>query len=83
MVTKSNTVVLGLGFATLISVGGTPGIVVGNVDGVRIAGVLLEAGSKHTSSLIRIGGDLYKGDKENPTVLSDVFARVGGPTDSN
>jgi len=41
MVTKSNTVVLGLGFATLISVGGTPGIVVGNVDGVRIAGVLL------------------------------------------
>jgi hypothetical protein len=37
-------VLLGLGLATLISGNGKPCIIVGNVDGVRIAGFILEAG---------------------------------------
>jgi len=43
-VTKPNTVVLGIGFATLIPTKGNIVINVGNVDGVRIAGIVLEAG---------------------------------------
>lgn len=40
-VNNANTVVLGLGYANLISSSGKPCIIVGNVDGVRIAGILL------------------------------------------
>ena len=44
MVTNPSTVVLGIGFATLVSKTGKPCIVVDSVDGVRLAGLLLEAG---------------------------------------
>ena len=40
-VTKENTVVLGMGLATLISTSGKPCIEVGNVDGVKVSGILL------------------------------------------
>jgi hypothetical protein len=36
---------MGMGLATLIPTNGTPAIEVSNVDGVRVAGLLLEAGS--------------------------------------
>ena len=44
-VTKENTCVLGIGFPTLIATNGNSCITVGDVAGVRIAGVLLEAGT--------------------------------------
>ena len=47
-VNNADTVVMGMGIATLIPTNGTPAITVGNVDGVRVAGVLLEAGSKNS-----------------------------------
>lgn len=40
-VNNANTVILGIGFPTLIPTTGQPAIVVGNVDGVRIGGILL------------------------------------------
>lgn len=43
-VTRKNTVVLGIGLATLIANNGEPAIEVSNVDGVKISGVLLQAG---------------------------------------
>lgn len=81
---NANTVVLGMGIATLIPTNGTAAIEVANVDGVRIAGVLLEAGFGASDSLLQIGQPGYSGDAQNPVVLSDVFARVGGtnPTGS-
>lgn len=51
-VNHGNTVVLGLGLATLITTNGHPCIVVGNVDGVRVSGLLLEAGKVKATSLI-------------------------------
>ena len=77
MVTHPNTVVLGLGMATLISANGKPAIQVSNVDGVRIAGILLQAGPKKTEALL-LWGSGYSGRQSNPGILSDVFARVGG-----
>lgn len=75
---NANTVVMGMGLATLIPTNGTAAIEVANVDGVRIAAVLLEAGMGNTDSLLVVGTAGFAGDATNPCVLSDVFARVGG-----
>lgn len=75
-------VLLGLGLATLVAANGVPAISVANVDGVRVAGVLLQAGNKPTSALLQWGEGSYAGDAAAPGVLSDVFARVGGPDTS-
>lgn len=72
-------VVLGLGLATLIAANGQPAIKVGNVDGVRVAGVLLEAGHLATESLLQWGDGSFAGSAEDPGFLHDVFMRVGGP----
>lgn len=52
---NANTVILGMGMATLIPTNGNAAIDVANVDGVRIAGLLLEAGSGATDSLLMFG----------------------------
>lgn len=68
--------------ATLISSGGNALIEVGDVAGVRIAGLLLEAGAKKSDNLLT-WGTKNTGESDKPGVLSDMFARVGGPNNSN
>lgn len=80
-VTKAGTVVIGIGFPTLISTNGKPAILVGNVDGVRISGILLQAGQQKTSSQLQWGTGTYAGSASNPGFLYDIFARVGGTND--
>lgn len=46
---------LGLGMATLIPTNGNAAIEVGNRNGVRIAGLLLEAGTQHSEVLLKLG----------------------------
>ncbi|MDB5285469.1 MAG: glycoside hydrolase family 16 [Mucilaginibacter sp.] len=79
-VTKPNTIILGLGFATLIPDEGnsTSAIVVDDVDGVSVASILFDAHySSH--SLIEIGQEKNKTRHDkNPTVLADLFFRIGG-----
>jgi hypothetical protein len=82
-VTKANTVILGLGMATLVASQGKPAITIANVDGVRVAGLLLQAGQTKTDSLLEWGTGTYAGSATAPGVMSDVFARVGGPVDTN
>jgi hypothetical protein len=78
-ITRANTIVLGLGLATLIPDGGVSAIDVDDVDGVTLAGLLIEAGPTNSPVLVRIGpsGSSAR-HSSNPTVLSDVFVRVGG-----
>ncbi|HEX9346520.1 MAG TPA: coagulation factor 5/8 type domain-containing protein, partial [Gemmatimonadales bacterium] len=78
-VTGANTIVLGLGLATLVPDGGVSAIDVDDVDGVTLAGLLIEAGPTNSPVLVRIGpsGSSAR-HSSNPTVLSDVFVRVGG-----
>jgi hypothetical protein len=78
-ITRANTLVLGLGLATLIPDGGVSAIDVGDVDGVTLAGLLIEAGPTNSPVLVRIGppGSSAR-HSSNPTVLSDLFVRVGG-----
>ena len=78
-VTRANTVVLGLGLATLIPDGGITAMRTADVDGLKIAGVLFDAGSTNSQVLAEIGpSGSSAGHAANPTVLSDVFFRVGG-----
>ena len=67
-----------MGMATLIPSNGNAAIEVENVDGVRIAGLLLEAGFGATESLLTFGQLGYAGSSSNPGAINDVFARVGG-----
>jgi len=80
-ITKSDTYILGIGFPTLIATKAVPCITVADVDGVRIAGVLLQAGTVGIPSLLEWGSQGYRGKSENPGFLYDCFARVGGTND--
>lgn len=79
-VNNSNTVLLGTGMATLISGNGQPCIAVdGKTEGVRVSGLLLQAGQQQSPTLLLWGAENDKGNPSNPGIIQDVFGRVGGP----
>ncbi len=80
-VKRANTVVLGLGHATLTAVGGSTPLEVADVPGVVVAGVTVDAGLEESPVLLRVGGrhGRSRASAQNPTTLSDVYLRVGGP----
>jgi hypothetical protein len=53
---------------------------VGDVDGVRVAGLLLEAGAVKSKCLLCWGSGSYAGSATNPGFIHDLFTRIG-PTD--
>lgn len=78
-VTRPGTIVLGLGLPTLIPDDGTPVMQVADVDGVTLAGLLLEAGPTSSSTLLQVGpAGSAQSHTANPTALFDVHCRVGG-----
>ncbi|GHJ42459.1 coagulation factor 5/8 type domain-containing protein [Streptomyces sp. TS71-3] len=78
-VNRANTVVLGLGYATIKPDNGVTAMKVADVDGVKLAGFLLDAGSTNSSQLLEVGPPNSSADHSaNPTSVQDVFARVGG-----
>lgn len=78
-ITKPNTIVLGLGIATLQPSTGLPSMIVDDVDGIKLAGILFDAGASNTSVLVKVGQTNSKTNhSDNPTSLHDLFFRVGG-----
>jgi hypothetical protein len=78
-VTRANTVVLGLGFPTLQPTAGNNVMNVADVDGVKIAGLLFDAGTTNSTTLLQVGpGTSSTSHAANPTSVQDVFFRVGG-----
>jgi hypothetical protein len=78
-VTRPDTVVLGLGLATLIPDNGITAMTVADVDGAKIAGLLFDAGPTNSPVLLEVGpAGSSASHSANPTSLSDVFVRVGG-----
>ena len=78
-VIRPNTIVLGLGFATLRPVNGTAAITTADADGIIIAGLLLDAGPTESPVLLQVGPKQSKvSHARNPISLHDVFFRVGG-----
>ncbi|MER7007296.1 adenylyl cyclase [Dactylosporangium sp. NPDC000555] len=80
-VKRPDTVVLGIGHATLTAVNGSTPIDVADVPGVVIAGVTIDAGLTESPVLLRVGKPHGNrpSSASNPTTLSDVYFRVGGP----
>jgi hypothetical protein len=78
-ITRPETVVLGLGYATLRPVNGTAAMTTADVDGVIVAGLLFDAGMKQSPVLLQVGPAGSKARHiQNPISLHDVFFRVGG-----
>jgi hypothetical protein len=78
-VKRRDTVVLGLGFPTLVPDTGTAAITLADVPGVTLAGLLVDAGAVSSPVLLQVGKpNVHKSDPADPTLLSDVFFRIGG-----
>lgn len=78
-VNRADTVVLGLGLATLHPVAGTAALQVEDVDGVSVAGILFDAGAVKSEVLAEIGTvGSHRSYANDPIALYDVFFRDGG-----
>jgi len=83
IVARPDTVVIGMGIATLTAANGSVPLWLADVKGINVSGLMIDAGPVNSPALMRIGtplgGLLNLGDRNDPTVLHDVFFRVGGP----
>ena len=80
-VTKPGTIILGLGFATLVPDRGTSALEISDVGGVSVAGIVFDAGPIESPTLLRVGEAGGAADhSKNPTFLYDIVLRVGGAT---
>jgi hypothetical protein len=78
-VARADTVVLGLGYATLVPDNGVTAMSVADVDGVRIAGLLFDAGTTNSAALLQIGDSgASLPHAADPASVQDVFFRIGG-----
>ncbi|WP_336320191.1 discoidin domain-containing protein [Streptomyces lavendofoliae] len=78
-VDRANTIVLGLGLATIIPDNGVTAMRVADVDGVKLAGFLIDAGTVNSPTLLEIGPQGATADHAaNPTTVQDVYIRIGG-----
>ena len=83
-----NTVVLGIGLATIVPDNGVVGMQTLDVPGIDIAGLIFDAGTVNSPALLQLGtristldGKLPKqhlSSASNPTAVQDVFFRIGG-----
>jgi hypothetical protein len=78
-VTRPDTVVLGMGLATLVPDNGITAISTADVDGVQLAGLLMDAGTTTSPSLIQMGPAGASADHTaDPQSIEDVYFRIGG-----
>ncbi|MFE2584647.1 RICIN domain-containing protein [Streptomyces sp. NPDC059378] len=78
-VNRADTVVLGLGLATLVPDNGITAVSVADVDGVQLAGLLIDAGTTNSAQLMEMGPSGSAADHSaDPSSLHDVFFRIGG-----
>ena len=71
-VTRPDTVVLGLGLATLVPDNGVTAMTVADVDGVKVAGILFDAGTTNSPTLMEVGP---AGSVRRPRRQPDLAAR--------
>jgi hypothetical protein len=88
-VVRADTVVLGLGLPTLTPDHGTAAMTIVSLPGIKLAGLIIDAGPVNSPVLLTVGvprsgnpqagQNSHPSDPTNPTTLSDVFFRIGGP----
>lgn len=89
-VIRPDTVVLGLGFPTLVPTNGIVAMKVADVKGVKLAGLMFDAGVVNSPVLLQVGTQHAMkspareynnwSDPADPTTLHDIFFRIGGAT---
>jgi hypothetical protein len=79
-VTRPDSVVIGLGFPTLIPTNGNAALETARAKGIMISGLIVDAGPVNSPVLMQIGSGHARSDNEasDPSTLSDVFFRIGG-----
>lgn len=78
-VTRPGTIVLGLGYPTLQADNGTPALEIADVSGVKVGGLLIEAGATNSATLVQVGEPGSRtSHAADPIFLWDLFCRVGG-----
>jgi hypothetical protein len=85
LVEHPDTIILGLGFPTLVPQTGQAAIQALDVNGVEVAGLIIDAGPVNSPVLMEMGfGLLGLGGLaphvNDPPLVSDVFFRIGGAT---
>jgi hypothetical protein len=79
VVSHPDTVVLGQGFATLVPRRGNAAMVVVPNTGVKVSGLILDAGPVNSPVLLSVGTPLpAAGAVGDPDLIQDVFFRIGG-----
>ena len=77
LVSRPDTVVLGQGFATLVPQHGNAAMVVLPDTGVKLSGLIFDAGPVNSPVLLSVGIP-GGGSASDPDVIQDVFFRIGG-----
>jgi hypothetical protein len=79
VVSRPDTVVLGQGFATLVPQRGNAAMIVAPNTGVKVSGLIVDAGPVNSPVLLSVGTPLpAAGAATDPDVIQDVFFRIGG-----
>ncbi|HUC27439.1 MAG TPA: hypothetical protein VMA73_32495 [Streptosporangiaceae bacterium] len=79
LVSRPDTVVLGLGFATLVPQRGNAAMVVAANTGVKLSGLIVDAGPVNSPVLLSVGVPGFgAGTAADPDTIQDVFFRIGG-----
>ena len=81
LITRPEVVALGLGYPTLVPDNGTPALVISGVNGVKVGGILFEAGASNSTTLLQVGEPGSPASHAaDPLFLYDIFCRAGGAT---
>jgi hypothetical protein len=79
MVSRPDTVVMGLGFATLVPQRGNAAMIVAANTGVKLSGLIVDAGPVNSPVLLSVGvPGPGTGTAADPDTIQDVFFRIGG-----
>jgi hypothetical protein len=80
-VVHRDSVVLGLGFPTLVPQHGDVAMIVVNPAGAEVSGIMFDAGPNTSPALLQVGAGRGQHDAgDAPASLHDVFFRIGGAT---
>jgi hypothetical protein len=77
LVSRSGTVVLGLGLATLVPQDGNAALVVAPNNGVKLSGLIIDAGPVNSPVLLSVGTP-GPGNASDPDLIQDIYFRIGG-----
>ncbi len=84
-INRPDTIVLGLGLATLSATNGNVAMTVDDASGVKISGLIFDAGQQNSPALLEIGhrgsgqrAVASAGEPSEPALIQDVYFRIGG-----